>query len=94
MRGCRRLGIRGLLIDSVEKGTGAAKAGLRGTVVDRRGYIRQLGDIIVKIDDKDVRTLNELRDVLEAYSVGDEVRVTFVRDDTTRTVTVKLKYIN
>jgi S1-C subfamily serine protease len=92
-RQTRRIGIRGLLIDSVEEGTGAAEAGLRGTVVDRR-YIRQLGDIIVKIDDQEVRTLNDLKDVLESYSLGDEVRVTYVRNDKRRVAKVKLQYIN
>ncbi len=92
-RQTRRIGIRGLLIDSVEEGTGAAEAGLRGTVVDRR-YIRQLGDIIVGIDDREVRTLNDLKDVLESYSEGDEVRVTYVRNDKRRVAKVKLQYIN
>ncbi|MGB2986478.1 MAG: trypsin-like peptidase domain-containing protein [Phycisphaerae bacterium] len=90
----RRLGIRGLLIDAVREKSGAAQAGLRGTIVDGKGYIRQLGDIIVKINNQPVRTVNELKDALEPYKVGDEVQVTFVRDDEARVVTVKLEYIN
>ncbi len=90
----RRLRIRGLLIDSVTEGSGAAHAGLRPTLRDARGYIRQLGDIIVKIDGTEVSTLNELKDVLESHQVDDEVQVTFVRSDRTRVVPVKLQYIN
>jgi S1-C subfamily serine protease len=90
----RRAGIRGLLIDTVSENGGAAQAGLRGTIVDRRGYIRQLGDIIVKIDDQKVETLNELKDALESYKVGDEVQVTFIRDERAMTTKVKLQYIN
>jgi len=90
----RRAGLRGLLIDSLSESGGAAQAGLRGTTVDRRGYIRQLGDIIVKIDDHEVETLNGLKDVLESYKVGDEVRVTFVREKKAMVATVKLQYIN
>ena len=89
-----RLGIRGLLIDTVAENGGAAEAGLRGTVADRRGYIEQLGDIITKVDGRDIHTVNGLRDVLESFKVGDEVQVTFVRDERPRTATVKLQYIN
>ena len=94
-RQTRRLGIRrGLLIDTVADDTGAARAGLRGTSVDRRGYIRRLGDIIVQINGAPVQTLNELKDALEKRKVGEEVIVTFVREDEVVTATVKLAFIN
>jgi S1-C subfamily serine protease len=93
-RQTRRVGIRGLLIDTVTENGGAAQAGLRGTVVDRRGYIRQLGDIIVKIDDQEVSTVNGLKDVFESHKVGDAVRVTYIRNDEVREARVKLQYIN
>ena len=88
----RRLGLPGILIESVFEDTGAAKAGLRGTLVDGRGYVRQLGDIIVKVDDKEVRTSNELKDALELHQAGDQVTLTVLRDDRVRTVEVKLQY--
>lgn len=90
----RRLGIRGCLISTVDPNGGAAQAGLRGTVVDHRGYVRRFGDIIVKIDDHEVETLNGLRDALEPHEAGDEVHVTYLRDETAVTATVKLKYLN
>jgi len=93
-RQTRRVGIRGLLIDSVAENSGAALAGLRGTAVDRRGYIRQLGDVIVKIDDQEVSTVNGLKDVLESHKVGDKVRVTYIRDDEVREARIKLQYVN
>ena len=88
----RRLGLPGVLIESVFEDTGAANAGLRGTLVDRRGYVRQWGDIIVKVDATEVRTGNELKDVLELHEVGDQVRLTVLRDDRPRPVEVKLQY--
>jgi S1-C subfamily serine protease len=87
----------GLLVNSVSEKGGAAHAGLRSTIVEwrgSRGYIRQLGDIIVKIDDVEVSTTNELKDALEAYDVGDEVQVTLVRNDKVQVAKVKLQYIN
>lgn len=90
----RLLGIRGVLIDSVTEGSGAARVGLRGTLVNGRGYIRQLGDIIIKLGDTEVGTNNELRDALEAYQPGDGVRVTYVRDDRASVVTVQLDFLD
>ena len=89
----RRLRLPGVLIDQVADDGGAAQAGLRGTVLDRRGYIRQLGDLIVKIDDTEIRGVNDLKDALEPHKAGDEVRVTLVREDEVRTVTVRLQYL-
>jgi S1-C subfamily serine protease len=90
----RRLRIPGLIIESVAEGSGAAESGLRGTVFDARGRIRRLGDIILKVDDTEVRTLNELKDALEPRQPGDKVRVTYIRDDKTQVATVTLQYIN
>ena len=91
----RRLGIkRGLLIEAVLNDSGARRAGLRGTKVDRRRYIRRFGDIIFQINGQPVNTLNELKDVLEAYKAGDEVEVTLVRDERVLTAKVKLQYMN
>jgi len=89
----RRLGIPGLLIDYVNDKGAAAEAGLRGTIVDGR-RIRQIGDVITRINDLEVRTLNEVKDALEPFNVGDEVRVTFIRDDRVRSVGVRLRCIN
>lgn len=89
------LGIRtGVLIDSVREGGGAAQAGLRGTIADRRGRIRRLGDVLVKVGDQGVHTLNDLKDALEPYKITDEVQVIFIRDEEVKTATVKLQYVD
>ena len=87
----RRLGIEGVLIEAVREGSGAARAGLRGTIL-AGGYIRRLGDVIIGINDQDVGSVNELKDALEPYKVGDQVRVTYVRERELRTATVRLQY--
>jgi len=87
----RQLGIRsGVLIAVVPAQGPAAQAGLRGTLVRGRRVV-QLGDVITKIDDKPVPDTNTLLDVLEGYQVGDEVMVTFLRDDRQMTAKVKLQ---
>jgi len=88
----RRLGVRAVLIVEVVPGSGADEAGLRGTKVDSRGYIHQLGDIIIKVNDRDVRTGNELKDALESTSAGSEVTVSYVRDGEVKTAKVRLSY--
>ena len=82
----RRLGVNGVLIDQVEPGSGAARAGLRGT----EPSANQLGDIILRIDGEDVQTVRDLRVVLDRYAPGDEINVTFTRDGATLDVVVTL----
>ena len=85
----RRLGIEGVLIMGVTPGSGAESAGLQPTVRDRRGRV-QLGDIIVSIDGKPVRSQSELRLRLEQRREGEDVTVTVERDGREKTMKVKL----
>jgi S1-C subfamily serine protease len=84
---------RGLLIAEVTEGSAADKAGLRGgsqqVVVDGRTWILG-GDIIVKADGKELRTDDELRDLIESKDPGDELELEIRRDGETRTMNVKL----
>jgi S1-C subfamily serine protease len=88
----RQLGLEGVLLQEVPEGSAADRAGLRGTVLTRDGRrLRQLGDIILKINDHPTPNHNALLDALDRYKVGDEVRVTYQRDDETRQTTVRLQ---
>lgn len=89
----RRLRLPGVLIDVAPEDSAAAAAGLRGTIVDRRGYVRQLGDVLVKIGGHAVRTSNDVKDVLEGYKAGDKVRVEFLRDNRVVETTVLLQLL-
>jgi S1-C subfamily serine protease len=84
---------QGLLIAEVIEGSAASNAGLRGgtqqVVVD--GTTWSLGgDIIVKVDGKELSSDDELRELIEEKNPGDELRLEIRRDGETRTVTVKL----
>lgn len=74
----RQSGIEGLIIVGVIPGTPAESAGFQPVHQDRQGRVL-LGDVITKIDDKPVKTSNELYLVLENYSPGDTVTVTVIR---------------
>jgi len=89
----RRLGIRaGVLLAEVSEGSSAERAGLRGTIV-RGSRIQQLGDIITHIDDKPVPDTNTLLDILDQYQIGDEVTVTFIRNDERLQAKIKLQSV-
>ena len=84
---------RGLLIGSVQAGSGAAKAGLKGgtTQVVLAGESYALGgDVLVKVDGLSVTTLARLRAVLAGKKPGDSVTLEFYRADKKMTAKVKL----
>ncbi|MDR0222224.1 MAG: trypsin-like peptidase domain-containing protein [Oscillospiraceae bacterium] len=60
---------KGLYVDSVTPGTSAAESGLTR------------GDVIIKIDGKDVATIADVQGIIKFKSAGDMVEVTVVRYD-------------
>jgi len=88
-----RWGIQGLAIAKVEPGSPAERAGLQSARETRLGHIR-LGDIITKIDNKPIRTFDDLARILDRYKVGDQVTVEVHRNGKPRNVKIRLKAIN
>jgi S1-C subfamily serine protease len=84
----------GLLIQTVEPASGAARAGLRGGSQAREVGSRQVaagGDIIVTIDNQRVRRPEELIAYLELNKkAGETVTLTLIRDGQQREVQVTL----
>jgi S1-C subfamily serine protease len=75
----RLLGVKeGALLLRVPSGSLAEQAGLRGAHTDAGRSV--LGDVIVSIDDKPIKTGKDLFVVLEQYKLGDAVTIGFVRD--------------
>jgi S1-C subfamily serine protease len=74
-----RLGVdEGALIVKVAPDSPAAEAGLQGTRRDESGQL-VLGDVIVGIDDKAIKTTKDLYAALDRLKVGDKVKVAFLR---------------
>ena len=83
----------GLLVASVDAGSGAAKAGLRAghTNVIVQGTTYPLGgDIIVGVDGKPVSTFEQLRDAIAQKKPGDKLSVQLYRHGQKQTVHVTL----
>jgi S1-C subfamily serine protease len=73
-----RLGLDGVLILSVNEGSGAEKAGLRGTRRDENGDLL-LGDVIQAVEGRKVSTYDDLATALEKKKPGESVRLTVQR---------------
>ena len=69
----------GVVVASVENNSPASKAGL------------QKGDVIVKIGDKEVSNISKLKYYLYQYNIDDTIEVTFIRNNETKTVKIKLE---
>ena len=63
----------------VDPGTPAARAGLKGITLYPDGSFDP-GDIIVAVDGEPVKSVEELRALLDRHRIGDTVTVTLARD--------------
>lgn len=74
--------IRGAYVYSVVPNGPAAKAGLRKN------------DIIIKVNDTEISSIEDLKSFLEGLKVGDTITVTYVRNNTVRTTQLTLGELN
>ncbi|MBI5202700.1 MAG: PDZ domain-containing protein, partial [Elusimicrobia bacterium] len=75
----RRLGVDGVLLINVARGSAAAKVGLRGTRRDDTGDI-MLGDVIVSLDGQPIHDNDDLYRLLDKHEPGDKVKLSIMRD--------------
>ena len=85
----------GFLVVTVVDDSPAAKAGIRGSeetvTVDGINYPKG-GDVILKVDGKEVRKIDDILIHLQrAKSVGDEMVLEILRDGRTTSVTITLQ---
>jgi S1-C subfamily serine protease len=79
-----------VIVSSVVKGGPAAKAGIQGVVETRRGIA--VGDVIVGLDGKPVRSYDDLYTALDGRSPGETVEVSLRRDD--KVIKKRLKLVS
>jgi S1-C subfamily serine protease len=85
----RRAGIPGVLVMTVAPGSGAERAGLRGTFRGEEGALT-LGDVIQAIDGRAVQSVNDLHAALERHEPGEKARVRVLREGRTLELDVVL----
>jgi len=85
-----RLGIEGVIVARVAPGTPAARSGLRG--LDPQAG--KVGDVIVTVGGKTVRTLAEVAAEFEAAGVGREVELGIMREGRRETLRVLVIDLN
>ena len=88
----QRLGVTGILVVDVARGSAAAKAGIQPTRRDAEGRLR-LGDIITALDGKKVESPNDLYLLLEKYKIGDAVNISILRSGKTVETKVALEAV-
>lgn len=71
--------VNGVYVAKVNPGTAAADAGLQDK------------DVIIAVDDKNIKNVAQLQEQVALNRPGDEIEVTFIRDGKTRKVTAILK---
>ena len=74
----------GFLITSIIDNSSASKANLRGSyvVTEVNGTVLELGgDIIVKMDNVDVKNQMDIKNYLKTKSIGDSIVITLFRDE-------------
>ena len=79
----RALGLtttQGAMVDRVEPGSPAARAGLRGAQRDTQGRLLALGDVILAINGKPVKDKAEVVRQIARFRPGDRVRLTLWRE--------------
>jgi S1-C subfamily serine protease len=83
----------GLIVQTVDKGSGAGKAGIKGgttkVIVEGESYVLG-GDVIVGVDGQPVSQYEQLRDAIARKQPGDKLKLDIVRNGSKKSVTVTL----
>ncbi|SDF19850.1 serine protease, S1-C subfamily, contains C-terminal PDZ domain [Thermus arciformis] len=81
---------QGAMVDRVEPGSPAARAGLRGASRDAQGRLLALGDVILAVNGTPVKDKVDVVRRIARYRPGDRVRLTLWREGRRLEVTLTL----
>jgi S1-C subfamily serine protease len=88
----RQFGLsQGALVKGVEPDQPAARAGLRPTLIDARGAVTQLGDVIVSMDGQRIRSYSDLVAYTEQSEPKSQAVLEVVRGDQLLKLTLHLR---
>jgi S1-C subfamily serine protease len=81
---------QGVLVESVDPGSGADKAGIKGGQSNSSDAVSAGGDIITKVDGKAINGIEQLRSAVGSKQPGDKVTLTVLAGGQTKDVQVTL----
>jgi S1-C subfamily serine protease len=87
-----RIGIEGVGILEVFKGSSAEEAGLRE--VKRLNGRIEMGDIIIEVDGSKIRKSSDLVKILDRHEVGDEVDIVIIRKNVKKSMRIFIQSVN
>jgi len=82
---------KGVYLTSVATGSAADRAGLRAASGAATGGLAPGGDVVTKIDGKEVTTIQQLAKLVDQYNVGDQIKLTVIRGGSELQVTATLQ---
>lgn len=88
-----RIGIEGVGILDVFKGSSAEDAGLREVKRLPNGRV-EMGDIIIEVDGSTIRKSSDLIKILDRHEVGDEVDIVIIRRSVKKTIRIVIQSVN
>jgi putative serine protease PepD len=86
--------VTGFLVETVEPGSAADKAGIRGgqvPVLWGMGEFILGGDIITHVNGRPIRLIGDAIEIVDSLKVGDRVSIDYLRDGQTMSATVTLE---
>ncbi len=86
----QQLQVQGVAVLRVFPNSGAAEAGLRAAQRGLRGDV-EVGDIITELDGKPVTSPAAILSLLDEHEIGDQVRLTILREGKPLSVSLKLQ---
>ena len=88
-----RIGIEGVGILDVFKGSSADKAGLREVKRLPNGRV-EMGDIIIEVDGSKIRKSADLIRILDRHEVGDEIDIVIIRKGVKKSMRIVIQSVN
>lgn len=82
----------GVMVKFVDPKGPASKAGLQGITRDRRGQY-YIGDVIVGINNDEIKSYDDLYLVINKYKIGEKIKVKIIRDGKPKFVDITLVQI-
>jgi S1-C subfamily serine protease len=82
--------IKGVAVIEVHKGSSAEAAGLKGVEMMDSAHLIP-GDIILGIDSHEIDSINTLLNTLDNYTIGDSIKLRYLRGKREHTISIILK---